>query len=215
MSEHATTLRIRNTDNTNPAIIHDSLSLDDLFDAEASWAPVRVRMIQELTRRGIPRTSWPESLHWNWAKKAAELTPDRLGALGDVRVFGISTANDWEGMQLAKAAGHMTKLKSVGRELVYIEYVESAPWNWEVAQIKQEARYRGAGMQLVEMAVRWSLQLGFHGRIGLHSLQQAEDFYRRRCGMTDLGPDSDWRYQKMRYFEFSDDQAREFLEGRP
>ena len=34
-----------------------------------------------------------------------------------------------------------------------------------------------------------SEELEFHGRIGLHSLPQADGFYANTCGMTDLGAD--------------------------
>jgi hypothetical protein len=57
--------------------------------------------------------------------------------------------------------------------------------------------------------VEASLEAGYHGRIGLHSLRQADGFYRDSCGMTDLGPDSE--YFNLRYFEMSDTQAIEFM----
>lgn len=41
-------------------------------------------------------------------------------------------------------------------------------------------RLRGVGTALVTAAVALSEDEGFKGRIGLHSLPQAEDFYRRR-----------------------------------
>jgi hypothetical protein len=50
---------------------------------------------------------------------------------------------------------------------------------------------------------------GFKGRIGLHSLPQADEFYRLR-GMTDLGTDQ--TNQNLRYFEMTAEQARAFLE---
>jgi hypothetical protein len=39
------------------------------------------------------------------------------------------------------------------------------------------------------------------GRVGLHSLRQAEDFY-ARCGMTRIGPDPN--YYDLTYFEYPD-----------
>jgi GNAT superfamily N-acetyltransferase len=212
MSEYRTKLRVGGTQKSARATLCDELALDDLFDAEALWAPARIRMVQDLARRSVPSSSWPQSLHWNWAKKAAELRPSRFGPLGDVRIIGIKVRREWQGMLLAKSVGYVTRLENRGQELVYVEYLESAPWNWEEPKIEQHARYRGVGTQLVEMAIRWSEQLGFLGRIGLHALDQAADFYRRRCGMTDLGPDSG--YQGMRYFEFTGEQAQIFLEDK-
>ena len=60
-----------------------------------------------------------------------------------------------------------------------------------------------------------SEELEFQGRIGLHSLPQANGFYANACGMTDLGADAD--HQGLRYFEMTPEQARAFVaegEGR-
>ena len=65
--------------------------------------------------------------------------------------------------------------------------------------------------QLVEMGIRWSHQLGFKGRIGLHSLPQAEAFYRVRCRMTDLGLDTGC--YNLCYFEMTEAQSNTFLAG--
>ena len=54
-----------------------------------------------------------------------------------------------------------------------------------------------------------SENLEFHGRIGLHSLPQANGFYANTCGMTDLGTDPD--YGGLRYFEMTPEQARAFV----
>jgi hypothetical protein len=90
--------------------------------------------------------------------------------------------------------------------LVYVHFVEAAPWNRTVLG---KPRFRGVGSVLVGSAVEASLEAGYHGRIGLHSLRQADGFYRDSCGMTDLGPDSE--YFNLRYFEMSDTQAIEFM----
>ncbi len=48
------------------------------------------------------------------------------------------------------------------------------------------------------------------GRIGLHSLPQANSFYAYVCGMTDLGQDA--TYENLRYFELEPERARNFIE---
>lgn len=58
-------------------------------------------------------------------------------------------------------------------------------------------------------AIAVSEDEGFKGRLGLHSLPQADDFY-RKIGMTDLGQDA--AYQNLRYFEMTSEQARAFFE---
>ena len=70
----------------------------------------------------------------------------------------------------------------------------------------------GVGTVLVAEAVHLSLDTGLEGRIGLHSLPQAEAFYRSRCRMTELGQDIE--YFDLTYFEFAGQQAIEWLEDR-
>lgn len=96
-----------------------------------------------------------------------------------------------------------------GKAVLYIEFLESAPWNLrDLAGIPQ---FLGIGVRLLEAAIEFSEEEGFGGRIGLHSLPQSDDFYRKY--MTDLGPDLS-QSQGLRYFEMSPEQVRYFLEGR-
>lgn len=192
------------------AELYDSLSLDDLFNAEKVWAPEKIEIIRELLSRDVPRTAWPQSLHWNWAKKAVEMKPYAPGPLSAHRLFGISAEGRWQGLLLARCVGYQTRTAPAGRDLVYLEFVETAPWNWRVPQTGRNPVFKGVGLQLVELAVRWSDDLGFRGRLGLHSLPQADSFYGGYCGMSDLGPDP--KYQNLRYFELDESQARMFLE---
>lgn len=60
-------------------------------------------------------------------------------------------------------------------------------------------------------AVEQSEEEGFHGRVGLHALPQAERFYAEVCGMTPLGPDPG--AQNLIYFELGAQKAREFLDA--
>ena len=84
-----------------------------------------------------------------------------------------------------------------GMHLVYVEFVESAPWNR--TSLFETPRYRGVGRILMRAAVTLSQELEFRGRVGLHSLPQANAFSANHCGMTDLGPDS--KYPRLRYFD--------------
>ena len=56
---------------------------------------------------------------------------------------------------------------------------------------------RCVGMLLIRAAVAMSDDLGFHGRIGLHSPPQASGFYANTCGMTDAGHGSLHRFEMM------------------
>jgi hypothetical protein len=64
------------------------------------------------------------------------------------------------------------------------------------------------GSILLGTAINLSHDEGFGGRLGLHSLPQADSFYRDKLGMTELGPDIS--KQNLRYFEMTPGQANDF-----
>lgn len=95
------------------------------------------------------------------------------------------------------------------RHLVYIEYLEAAPWNRGAGQ-----QYKGVGTVMVAVAIQLSIEEGNKGRVGLHSLPQADNFYRHHCGMTDLGLDTSYNADfPLRYCELTECQALDFLKG--
>ena len=59
-------------------------------------------------------------------------------------------------------------------------------------------------------AVRQSVDEGFQGRLGLHSLPQAERFYQDQFGMTPVKRDSD--KHNLLYLELSAEQAARLLD---
>jgi hypothetical protein len=211
VSVHPTKLKVRATGEFVDANLHDELGLKSLFDAEAHWAPARIRLVQKYVEQGIGPQDWPQSLHWNWAAKAVQRHGILGSGLSDERLMGIECGGDWQGLLLGECTRHRSRISPPPKELVYVEFIESAPWNWPLEPLDQKPVYRAVGLQLLETAIRWSDQLGFKGRLGLHSLPQSESFYRDRCGMTDLGPDAS--YQDLRYFEMTETQAKRFLSG--
>src|SRR5687767_6756377 len=100
MAAHATKLKVRAGGSEVVAALHDRLSLDDLFDAEAAWCADRVRVLRALSCAGVDAGSegWPESVHWSWAWKGANCSTDRLEAVGDARVFGVEVAGEWQAL---------------------------------------------------------------------------------------------------------------------
>ena len=190
------------------AELHDDLTLDAFFEAEEAWAGERVRVLRECVKGSVPATDIPQSIHWNWALKTLKLRTLSLGSLGSHRLLGIKAESRWQGLLLGCCLGYASRIHSERRDIVYVDFVETAPWNWNVTPIGRTSLYRGCGLQLFELAVRWSDSLGFKGRVGLHSLSQSEVFYSDRCHMTDLGPDSKDK-PPMRYFEISEKAARE------
>jgi hypothetical protein len=208
-----TTLLSSATKSAVPAELHDDVTLDILFDAEELWAPERVRFLRDCLRAGVKPDELPQSIHWNWSLKAIKIPGLVAGPLSPYRMFGIKADGEWQGLLLAKGVGYQARIGAPGRDVVYVDFVESAPWNWREDKAGRVARFKGVGPQLIDLAIRWSIDLGMKGRVGLHSLPQADSFYRDKCGCTDLGIDP--KYQPpLRYFEFTEAQALDFI-GRP
>ena len=179
----------------------DELSKDDLVRAHLDWAPVRLEALKRLREAKRP---WPEHWHWDWSKKA-----DMLDLLA-YRCMGIEQAGRMQGLMMLSTLAVKGRLPAqAGKAVLYIEFLESAPWN--LRDLTGTPQFLGVGVRLLEAAVEFSEEEGFGGRIGLHSLPQSEAFYRKY--MTDLGPDST-QSQGLRYFEMSAQQVRYFLEGR-
>ena len=123
------------------------------------------------------------------------------------RGFSIVAQGVTQGLAQVNLTKSAREPSQEGKPLVYVEYLEVAPWNRP--ELGATPRLRGLGTALMTATIALSEEEGFKGRIGLHSLPQADDFY-RRCGMTDLGPDQ--AYQNLRYFEMTAEQARALLE---
>jgi GNAT superfamily N-acetyltransferase len=213
MSKTVTKLKEQGSDKRVDAMLDDQLRLDDLFDAEAQWCLERVNVLRSLANAGVHNPDdWPESVHWSWAYKASKCHPARLDDLGDARLFGIEVKGQWQSLLFGLCEGHTTKLGKKNRPLVYVDFIEVAPWNWDIALLGRTGKYRGAGVQLMEFAVRWSLSLGYDGRVGLHALKRAESFYEGRCQMQRLGADAG--YHNLCYFELTEANAKTFLRSK-
>jgi hypothetical protein len=100
-----------------------------------------------------------------------------------------------------------------GRDLVYVDYLQVAPWNIRLLMeaLGKPTQFRGVGSRLFEAIVRFSLDEGFKGRVGLHSLPSSEAFYTVECGMTP--GDRDPAKENLLWCEFTPEQAQTFLTG--
>jgi hypothetical protein len=183
----------------------DGMAPQDLLVVENEWSAERSRIMQELLASAVPRPQWPQSLHWDWRRKAPELQ------LLECTGFGIVCEQSWQGLMLTRTASYRARLApDNGKPLVYIDFLEIAPWNWVVPELGRQGRFRSVGSMLFWRAVKQSEQEGFKGRVGLHALPQAEQFYERACGMTPLGQDSG--KENLLYLELTSQQARELLQ---
>jgi hypothetical protein len=185
------------------ANLMDGLTREDVEKAEADWKPFLDEQVKRMEATGVPKHKWPQHLHWNWREKY-DATEEYLA----YRMFGIECQSQMQGLMLALTAGKDSQIASQrGRPLVYVHFLAAAPWN--LASIVAEPRFSLVGSILVAAAIHLSMEEEFQGRIGLHSLPQSDDWYRKTCGMTDLGPDQ--TVQNLRYFEMTPEQASEFL----
>jgi hypothetical protein len=162
-----------------PATLYRQMTLDQVIAAEASWKPHR-------------RLTLGQHVHWDWVLKYGLFTTP------DVRFVGIECGGDWQGLMQYREFGRYTRQPpDAGLPLVYIDFLEAAPWN--TRGFAGGRRYKMVGIKLVQFAVEASIKLGASGRIGLHALTQSVGFYERDVGLTPLGPDPG--YNGMPYYE--------------
>jgi hypothetical protein len=182
--------------------LRDAIEQPQLDDWQTRWQPALLAVLQELAQKGIPPSQWPQSWHWNWQQKTV-----RVQGLLAFRGFSVVALGETQGLSQVDLTKACRESSQHGRPLVYLDYLEVAPWNRP--ELGPAPRLRGVGSALIAAAIALSEDEGFKGRLGLHSLPQADAFYRKIC-MTDLGLDA--TCQNLRYFEMTSSQARAFLE---
>lgn len=182
------------------AVLHTELAPTVLVEVEKEWGPIRLEAARKLHRAGRIKEI-PQHFLWDWGAKSQKLQ------FLAYQCLGIECAGKWQGLLMVKLTGQVARLDpDKGKDLVYIDYLESAPWN--LAIMVDTPLYGGIGPVLMRTAVQLSYDEGFHGRIGLHALPQAEDFYRDDCGMQCCGPDP--TYENLPYYEMTRDIATRF-----
>jgi hypothetical protein len=178
---------------TAPAEFIDGVTEAEVHAAQALW-------------EGPLKDSGAQHSHWDWRKKYQWLKNAPLA----YHVFGIKAEEQMQGLLLVQKVGKVCRIETQkNKELIYVDYLSSAPW--KSSDTCPKPRFAGIGRILIRAAIMLSVEEEFKGRIGLHSLPQADTFYRDICGMTDLGPDED--YQNLRYFEATAEQTAIFLRG--
>lgn len=152
---------------------------------------VHVEQINSIWRRILREAQQPDA-SWDWAYKL------RL-ALGNSRyeAYGIELDDLLQGVVLLETQWHRSWLPQ-RFPLVYVEYLASAPWNRR--PLEDPPYLSKVGRALLLLARQRSVELGYEGRIGLHSLPGSEGFY-HRYNMTDCGPDPD--QDGLIYFEYA------------
>ena len=180
--------------------LHDEVSDAHLAMWDATWTPV-----MKAHCAGQARSRRPEDGHWDWRRKANAWRP-----LVGYQSFAIVCRGVLEGLMLTSDFKSARLPSQFGKPLVYVEFVATAPWNR--SEVQKPPRYTGVGGVFVDTAIQLSLDSGFRGRVGLHSLPQAVGFYRLACGMTALGVDS--AHESLMYFEMTAQVAAAFRRKR-
>lgn len=184
------------------ALLHSDLSPGALAEVEQTWGPIRRAAARRLVESGTPPEHVPRHWHWDWSAKSQNLQ------LLAYRCFGIECEQKMQGLMMVLTAGKQARLSpDTGKPLVYVDYLESAPWN--VIPFVTAPIFGGIGMVLMRVAVQLSLDEGFQGRVALHALPQAVEFYQDKCGMQ--GGGNDPQYQNLPYFEMTRDLAQKFI----
>jgi len=179
------------------AVLHTDLVPTVLVEAEKEWGPIRLKVAEKLYHEGR-NEEIPQHYHWDWGAKSRKL--EFLA----YRCCGIEYAGKWQGLLMVQLSNQVARLgPDKGKDLVFIEYVETAPWNLHT--MVDTPLYGGVGTLLIRTAVQLSYDEGFHGRIGLYALPQAEDFYRDGFGMHCCG--SDGSNQDLPYYEMTREMA--------
>ena len=188
------------------AEISDRITDSDIEEWRGSWKPEIEKVVAELKSQGVPSHLWPQSHHWDWSKKVPPSTV----------IFEKGYTLRCEGrlqglMRVNSVSGRCRIPQQHGTDCLYIDFIETAPWNQ--VQYTSAPRYTLVGSVLVAAAIHQSLDEGFKGRFGLHSLPQSDKWYADRLGMIDLGIDQD-RYQgRLKYFEATTEIAASILNG--
>lgn len=183
------------------ALLVTPLTEKQIEDWRSLWRPRQAELLKRLEESGIPTHEWPQHRHWSWEQKQKQLE----GLLA-YRGFAVEYEDVTQGMMFVNLTRSCRLNSQTGKPLVYLEFLEVAPWNRP--QFGEAPRFQGVGSLLVATAINLSHDEGFQGRVGLHSLRQSDAFYRDKCGMTEVGLDH--TYNSLRYFEMTAPQAEAF-----
>ncbi len=193
---------------TVEAVMFDDVSLEHFIESQQKWRPLVIEAARRMRDAGKPTEQQPRHWHWNWERKEQQ-----LGDFG-LSFYGIECEGELQGLMKVDLAKYAARLPTQARmELAYIDYLEAAPWNvGEIANaLGQKPRFATVGLNFFAAAVGLSLDVGYEGRVGLHSLPNpiTERFYEKTCKMIPVLKDP--QMQDLQYFETTPTQAQLFL----
>lgn len=123
-----------------------------------------------------------EDKYWDWHFK------QRLSDTRDnYEAYAVECEGETQGLMAIETQQHRSQFFP-GQPLVYVVMLSAAPWNRRL--IQSPPRFKSVGRTLLQYSRARSLQLGYAGCVGLHSLPDAEGFY-EHLNMMRLDPDLD------------------------
>lgn len=190
-----------------PVDLIDGIKPEDVASFEHRWLPPMRAKIEELRQAGTltsqEATRWNVAdAYWQWPAKVS----DRAGEL-QWASYALRCGGDTQGLMFMNMVYKCRLPEQLKQHMVYVDIVSTAPWNRP--RLMTNPLYGGVGTILVTEAIIRSLDEGFEGRIGLHSLPGAEPLYRQKFKMDCLGPDPS--YDNLSYFEMTPQQADAWL----
>lgn len=200
----------RHTKSLEPADLLDRVEAEDIACFDAYWFPPMQAKIEELKAAGqLNRdtvNAWNiEDAHWQWGAKFQ-------GRYGQLQWASYALRRDGltQGMMFLNLLHRCRHPNQINQHMIYVDLVSTAPWNRP--KFTPNPQYGGVGYILVVEAILRSMDEGFEGRIGLHSLPGAEALYRDKLGMDCFGPDPS--YDGLLYFELTPQRAVQLLTAR-
>ncbi|KYC37251.1 hypothetical protein WA1_47400 [Scytonema hofmannii PCC 7110] len=132
-----------------------------------------------------------EDKYWDWVFKLRYIAnqENREG-------YAVECLGQTQGLMMIETLLHGSRI-NIGKRLIYVDGIASAPNNRSA--IQKPPQFKGVGTRLLNFARLRSVQLGYSGRVGLHSLPGAENFYDKQ-NMFNLGKDEE--YEDLVYFEY-------------
>lgn len=121
---------------------------------------------------------------WDWKDLVEEARRNASVGRGAFETYALLHGDEVQAIMMIETIAH--RGRDGNAALVYVEYVATAPWNRRREQVAP--RFTGCGSAIMMMAVKRSRELGYGGRLGLHSLPEARGFY-GKSGMKDYGAD--------------------------
>ena len=137
------------------------------------------------------QASKEEDGHWNW------VTKNQFTLFSsDYEKYAVECEQITQGLMMLEVNNYCSR-ENPQQKIVYVDFLSTAPWNR--ISLKNPPDYKGVGSVLLFFAQQRSKQLRYGGRVGLHALPKAENFYKKR-GMINFGVDSE--KEDLVYFEW-------------